>query len=127
MRDKLHVLKAEEMLTCDAWFLPDSFQKGLPRARDQVDVVLQLHKEILLFQRWLKLLSPAERRISYTDGTACVAKTQQRGRKCVTHNSTTENRLTVGSLFTHTALPFSAGMGSTACGSQDRLVQSENH
>lgn len=102
------------MLTCDAWLLPDTFQIDLPGAKNQGDVVLQLHKEILLFQCWLKLLSPAERRIFYTDGIACVAKTkQQRGRKCVTHNSTTENRLTEGSLFTHIALPFSAGMGST--------------
>lgn len=69
--------KGEEMLTCDALFLPDTFQMGLSRARDQVGIVVQLHKEILLFQCWLKLLSPAERRISYTDGIACVAKTQQ--------------------------------------------------
>lgn len=90
------------------------YQTSLPRARDQADVVLQLHKGFLLFQCWLKLLSPAERGISYTDGSACVAKTQQqRGRKCVTHNSTTESRLTEGSLFTHTAFPFSAGTGST--------------
>lgn len=53
-----------------------TFQTDLPGARNQVDVVLQQHKEILLFQHWLKLLSPAERRISYTDGIACVAKTQ---------------------------------------------------
>lgn len=70
MRHKLHVLKVKKC-----------FQTGLPRARDQVDIVLQLHKEILLFQCWLKLLSPAECRISYTDGIACVVKTQQQERQ----------------------------------------------
>lgn len=61
--------------------LPDIFQTDLPGARNQVDDVLQLHKEILLFQRWLKLLSPAERRICYADGIACVTKTQQQRRQ----------------------------------------------
>lgn len=43
----------------------------------QVDV-LQLHKEILLFQRRLKVLSPAECCIFNTDGIACMTKMQQR-------------------------------------------------
>jgi len=51
--------------------------------------VLQLHKEILLFQGRLKLLSPAERRIFYTDGIACMTKMQQQRRQA---NYYTEQR-----------------------------------
>lgn len=69
--------------------------------RNQVDVILQLHKEILLFQRWLKLLSPAEGRICYTDSIACMTKTttMEKAGNVVHRTAQLKDWQTEGSLF----------------------------
>lgn len=100
-----------------------------PRTRNRAAVALRAHKEILLFQRWLKLLSPAERRIRYADGTACMTKHNREGRRCViTQNSAAERPADRG-IFIYVRFPFLPAREAQPhdCGSRGRLVQSENN
>lgn len=98
--------------------LLEIFQIDLPGARNWEAAALQAHKEILLFQRWLKLLSPAECRICYADGIACMTKHNNREgrRRVITQNSTAEGPADRGIFiyghFVYPAVPFPTGMGS---------------
>lgn len=99
--------------------LLEIFQIDLPGARNREAAALQAHKEILLFQRWLKLLSPAECRICYADGIACMTKHNNREgrRRVITQNSTAEGPADRGIFiyghFVYPAVPFPTAMGST--------------